>query len=127
MDLVTLRRRPISPASTSADTAPERTHTPAPPPVDMTWVAELTDTRAQVHCAQMPAGSTLPRHPTPVWQVFAVVAGEGTVASDDDVPHPIGAGTAAVWAPGEVHTSWATTDMTVVIVQSHAEPTLPTP
>lgn len=114
MRLVDLRRRPIA-----ADDAP-----PGQPSVDMTWVAELADTAAQVHGAQLPAGSTLPRHPTPVWQVFAVLAGTGEVAGEDDVRHPIAAGTAAVWSPGEQHTSWATTDMTAVVVQSRAEPTL---
>lgn len=119
MRLVYLQQRAIHPDGSAAEPTDQRS-----PDVDMTWVAELADGSAQVHCAHFPAGSTLPRHPTPVWQVFAVVAGEGTVAADDDVPHPVTAGTAAVWSPGEEHTSWATSDMTVVIVQSRDEPTL---
>lgn len=91
--------------------------------VHMTWAAELTTpSTVAVHGARMAAGSTLPRHPTPSWQVFAVVAGSGSVAGDDDAPQPIRAGQAAVWSPGEQHTSWAETDMTVLLVQSREEP-----
>ena len=92
---------------------------------DLTWVATLAGLQgAHVHGAQLDAGDTLPRHPTPVWQVFAVLSGTGEVAGQDDVRRPIGPGTAAVWSPGEEHTSWAVTDMVVVIVQSDAEPTI---
>ena len=90
---------------------------------DLTWVTTVVgQSRAHVHGAQLDAGDTLPRHPTPVWQVFAVLSGTGEVAGSDDVRRPIGPGAAAIWSPGEEHTSWARTAMTVVIVQSDTEP-----
>ncbi|NCT92102.1 hypothetical protein GXB85_14235 [Cellulomonas sp. APG4] len=65
-----------------------------------------------------------PGQPTVDMTWVAELDGAGEVAGEDDLRTPIAAGTAAVWAPGEQHTSWATTDMTVVIVQSRAEPSL---
>lgn len=92
---------------------------------DLTWVASVADPRrTQVHGARLAAGASLPRHPTPVWQVFAVLSGTGEVAGSDDVRRPVGPGTAAVWEPGEEHTSWASTDLVVVIVQSDTEPVI---
>jgi len=94
--------------------------------VDIDFVAELADaSRARVQLARFAAGDTLAKHPAGMWQVFAVASGEGFVAGDDDVRHAIGPGLAAVWAPGEHHTSWATTDMVVVVVQSAVEPHVP--
>ena len=59
MQLVTLKRRTLDGGA------------------DLTWVAHLVgQSRAHVHGAQLDAGDTLPRHPTPVWQVFAVLSGD---------------------------------------------------
>ena len=77
-----------------------------------------------VRVAQVEAGGYLGRHPAVLWQVFAVVEGEGTVAGDDGVRRPIAAGQAAVWSPGEHHDTRATTSLTAVIVESTAEPVL---
>ncbi|MGO1316730.1 MAG: cupin domain-containing protein [Cellulomonadaceae bacterium] len=71
----------------------------------------------RVDCAVLEPGACLPRHPAGREQVFYVVAGSGQVAGDDDVRHDVGPGTAVTWSPGENHTSWAVTRMTVVIVQ----------
>lgn len=73
--------------------------------------------RVKVDVAVLEAGASLPRHPAGNDQTFYVVAGQGRVAGDDDVPHPISAGWAATWQAGEQHTSWADSAMTVVIVQ----------
>ena len=73
--------------------------------------------RIRVHAAVLQPGASLPRHPAGREQVFYVVNGRGRVAGDDDVAVEITAGWAATWAPGEQHTSWAETEMTVLIVQ----------
>jgi uncharacterized protein (DUF779 family) len=91
--------------------------------VDIDFVAELTDaSRARVQVAHFSAGDTLAKHSAGMWQIFAVVSGHGFVAGDDDVRCLVEHATAAVWEPGEQHTSWATTDLVVVIVQSAHEP-----
>jgi quercetin dioxygenase-like cupin family protein len=93
--------------------------------VDIMFVADLADPGARVQVARFAAGDTLPKHSAGTWQVFAVVSGEGVVAGDDDdVRTVLGPGAAAVWQPGEHHTSWATTDMVVVVVESVSEPHL---
>jgi len=96
--------------------------------VDIDFVAELVDaSRARVQVARFAAGDSLAKHPAGMWQVFAIVSGDGYVAAYDDVRCVVRAGTAVIWEPGEHHTSWATTDMLVVIVQSVAEPHVPQP
>lgn len=88
------------------------------PGVTMASLLELGRTeRAYVHIAELAAGSSLPRHPAGPDQVFYVVSGRGSVATSDDVPAPVGPGDAVRWTRGEEHTSWAETDMTVLIVQ----------
>lgn len=76
--------------------------------------------RVRVDVAFLEPGAALPRHPAGREQVFYVVSGRGRVAGGDDVEHEISGGWAAVWQPGEQHTSWADTAMTVVIVQRTA-------
>ena len=71
----------------------------------------------RVDVAVLAPGSSLPRHPAGREQVFYVVAGHGRVAGGDDVAVGISAGWAATWEAGEVHTSWADSEMTVLIVQ----------
>lgn len=73
--------------------------------------------RVRVDVAFLEPGGSLPRHPAGRQQVFCVVAGHGRVAGDDDVPREVGPGSLVVWSPGEQHTSWADSAMTVVIVQ----------
>lgn len=94
--------------------------------VDIDFVAELTDaSHARVQIARFAAGDWLAKHPAGMWQVFAVVSGQGFVTGEDDVRHAVGPGTAVVWEPGEQHASWATTDLVVVIAQSSARPDVP--
>ncbi len=73
--------------------------------------------RVRVDVAVLQAGACLPKHPAGREQVFVVVSGRGRVAGDDDVPVDVGPGSVVVWSAGEQHTSWADTEMTVVIVQ----------
>ena len=71
----------------------------------------------RVDLAVIEAGASLPKHPAGREQVFVVVSGQGRVATDDDVEHQVRAGCVVVWSPGDQHTSWADTQMTVVIIQ----------
>ena len=86
--------------------------------VEMASLLELGRTeRAHVHIARLSAGSSLPKHPAGPEQLFYVVSGQGSVATDDDVPVRVGPGDAVRWTRGEEHTSWAETDMMVLIVE----------
>lgn len=71
----------------------------------------------RVDVAVLAAGASLPRHPAGREQAFFVVSGRGRVAGDDDVENDVAPGSLVVWSVGEQHTSWADTEMTVVIVQ----------
>ena len=73
--------------------------------------------RVAVHTTVLQPGASLPRHPAGREQVFYVVKGRGLVAGEDGVSVEIAAGCAAVWSAGEQHTSWAETEMTVLIIQ----------
>ena len=74
-----------------------------------------------IHLARVAAGGTLGRHPTVRRQLFAVVAGRGEVQAGDEHRVPIGPGSLVVWEPGEVHQTWATTDLTAVVVETSEE------
>lgn len=76
-----------------------------------------TRERVRVDVALLEPGASLPRHPASREQVFYVVSGQGRVAAGDDVEHEVGAGSVVVWSAGEQHTSWADTQMTVVVIQ----------
>ena len=45
-------------------------------------------------------GGRVGRHPTRLWQLFAVVSGDGWVAAADGRRIPVRAGEAVVWSPG---------------------------
>lgn len=88
------------------------------PGVAMSKLAPGTSAElVRVDLAVLAPGASLPRHRAESEQVFVVVAGEGRVAGDDDVQHPVRAGSVVRWSEGEQHTSWADTQMTVVIVE----------
>jgi hypothetical protein len=71
-----------------------------------------------VHLARIASGGRLGRHPTRLWQLFAVTSGSGWVAAADGVRHAIQAGQAVVWSQGEAHESGSDEGMSVVITQS---------
>ena len=90
--------------------------------VAMDFLPAMTGgTRTNVHVAHLEPGGTLGRHPATRLQVFAVVHGEGEAQGDDGPGTPISTGMLVVWEPGEWHQSWASTPMTVVIVETDAE------
>ena len=74
-----------------------------------------------VRLARVAAGGTLGRHPAVRRQLFAVLHGHGEVQTGDDPRVPVGPGTLVLWEPGEVHQTWATTDLTVVVVETTEE------
>jgi len=71
-----------------------------------------------VHLATVAPGGTLGRHPTRLWQLFAVTSGAGWVTADDGARQPVRAGEAVLWSPGEEHASGSDEGMSVVITQS---------
>jgi hypothetical protein len=73
-----------------------------------------------VHLAHIAPGGLLGRHPTRLWQLFAVTSGSGWVAAADGVRHAIESGQAVMWSPGEEHESGSDKGMSVVIAQSTA-------
>jgi quercetin dioxygenase-like cupin family protein len=93
--------------------------------VDMTFLPAVdAATRTRVHVARIAAGGTLGEHPATALQVFALVAGEAVVssgASDEAERRTLTAGHAVVWQPGEVHQTWATTDVVATIVEAYGD------
>ncbi|MBZ2198083.1 cupin domain-containing protein [Occultella gossypii] len=75
-------------------------------------------TETSVHVATVEPGGTIGVHRATKSQVFAVIAGEGQVAGADGLRVALSAGLMAIWEVGEMHQSWATTAMSVVIVES---------
>ena len=68
------------------------------------------------------ARSRIGRHPTRLWQLLAVVTGEGWGAGPDGHATPIGQGEAVLWEPGEEHASGSSVGMVAVLVQSPVPP-----
>ncbi|SNR48228.1 cupin domain-containing protein [Blastococcus mobilis] len=75
-----------------------------------------------VDVVEFAARSRIGRHPTRVWQLLAVVSGEGWAAGPDGHAVPLGPGDAVLWEPGEEHASGSSAGMVAVIVQSPVPP-----
>lgn len=92
--------------------------------VDMDFLPQVLDAeRTTVHIARIVAGGRLGEHPAVVLQIFAVLAGEGLVTSKGvaggaDERWEIEPGQAAIWEPGEIHETTATTDLLAVIIET---------
>ena len=78
-----------------------------------------------VDLVEFAARSRIGRHPTRLWQLLAVVSGEGWVAGPDGHAVPLGPGEAVLWEPGEQHASGSSGGMVAVIVQSPVSPVPP--
>jgi quercetin dioxygenase-like cupin family protein len=78
-----------------------------------------------VDVVEFAARSRIGRHPTRLWQLLAVVSGEGWVAGPDGHAVPLGPGEAVLWEPGEQHASGSSGGMVAVIVQSPVSPVPP--
>lgn len=80
--------------------------------------------RVLVNVARIAAGGTLGEHPATTPQVLAVVSGEAVVSTgtgDDAERRTLTAGHAVVWQPGEVHQTWAVTDVVATILEASGE------
>jgi len=66
--------------------------------------------------------SRIGRHTTRLWQLLAVVSGEGWAAGPDGHAVPLSSGDAVLWEPGEKHASGSSVGMVAVIVQSPVPP-----
>jgi quercetin dioxygenase-like cupin family protein len=92
---------------------------------DMTFLPSVdAATRTRVSIARIAAGGTLGEHPATSLQVFAVLSGEAVVGSDaGDAAErrTVTVGHAVVWQPGEVHQTWATTDVVATIVEAYGD------
>jgi quercetin dioxygenase-like cupin family protein len=75
-----------------------------------------------VDVARYAPGAENGRHPGRLWQLLAVVSGEGWAAGADDERVPLARGDAVLWEPGEEHTSGSTHGMVALIVQSPEPP-----
>ncbi len=73
---------------------------------------------SMVNVTHVAAGGTLGRHAPRRRQVFAVLTGRGQVQASSGPPHDIEAGTFVLWEAGEEHQTWATTDMTAVVMEN---------
>lgn len=83
------------------------------------WIDQPGIQRA--HVARFEPGSLLARHPTKLWQVFAVIEGSGWVSGGDGEHELIDEGQAVIWEPGESHESGTEHGMLVLIVASDSE------
>lgn len=94
--------------------------------VDMDFLPQVLDAeRTTVNVVRIAAGGVLGAHPATALQVFAVLAGEAVVTSqgapgDAGERWELQPGQAAVWQPGELHETTATTDLVAVIVETSA-------
>jgi quercetin dioxygenase-like cupin family protein len=79
----------------------------------------------RTHVARIAAGGTLGEHEATMRQVFAVVDGEAEVSTSRGPRQPLPAGRFVIWETGELHQTWAVTDVVVVIVETDAVLELP--
>ncbi|MGY1834294.1 hypothetical protein ACI79P_04210 [Blastococcus sp. SYSU DS0510] len=78
-----------------------------------------------VHVATYAAGAVLGRHETRLWQLLAVVSGDGWAAGADGVRVPLAAGDAVLWEPGELHESGSDGGFVAVVVECPVAPVPP--
>ncbi len=75
-----------------------------------------------VDVVRLAPGGSIGRHPTRLWLLFLVVSGRGWVSGASGDRRPLQAGEAALWSPGEDHTSGSDEGLTAVVVQCHVRP-----
>ncbi|MFZ1382233.1 MAG: cupin domain-containing protein [Scrofimicrobium sp.] len=89
--------------------------------VSMAMILDQTQLeRIRVDAAVLEYGSSLPKHRAGQHQLFFVVSGTGRVAGADDIEVPVRPGSLVEWQPGEEHTSFADSRMTVLIIQERS-------
>jgi quercetin dioxygenase-like cupin family protein len=91
--------------------------------VEMRTLSEFAaNAFARVTYGEYGTGAILGRHPTGSWQAFAILAGSGWVAGNDEVRIDVHVGDVVVWEPGEEHASGSEAGMRVCIVQTSRDP-----
>jgi mannose-6-phosphate isomerase-like protein (cupin superfamily) len=90
------------------------------PKTSQAVVVPLFADQAQAHvvCMYIRANGFLPRHPTTLAQLFAVVEGEGWVSGADGEKVPIKTGQAAFWEAGEEHGSGTERGLKAIVIES---------
>ncbi|MGY1987667.1 hypothetical protein ACI792_15730 [Blastococcus sp. SYSU DS0669] len=78
-----------------------------------------------VHVATYAVGAVLGRHETRLWQLLAVVSGDGWAAGADGIRLALAAGDAVLWEPGEPHESGSDGGMVAVVVECPVAPVPP--
>jgi quercetin dioxygenase-like cupin family protein len=75
-------------------------------------------TGASVSRVELDPGGCLAMHPAGSPQLFVVVSGEGTVATDQEQPEPVEAGSAVWWHAGELHETRSETGLVALVVEA---------
>lgn len=74
----------------------------------------------QIGCMHVGEYGLIGGHEATVPQMFAVVSGEGWVAGEDRVRHPIQAGQLAVWEEGEWHETSTEHGLSAIVIETEA-------
>lgn len=77
---------------------------------------------AAVDVVTFQPGGRLGRHPTRLWQLFALVSGTGWASGLEVVQERLGPGDAVLWEPGEEHESGTDDGMIAIVVQTPVPP-----
>lgn len=72
----------------------------------------------QVTVVHIAAGGTVGRHPSHLRQLFTVIDGSARVQGDEGPAIDVGPGTLVLWESGEVHQTWAITEVLALAVES---------
>jgi hypothetical protein len=76
---------------------------------------------ARLSHAVLAPGGCIGRHPATQQQLLLVIDGDGEVSGDNGVFHPLAAGQAALWQPGEEHETRSEMGLTAVIFEGEIE------
>lgn len=79
----------------------------------LAWSAAVSVDRVELD-----PGGCLAMHPAGSPQLFLVVEGEGTVATEYAPPEPVAAGSAVWWDAGELHETRSETGLVALVVQA---------
>lgn len=77
--------------------------------------------KARLSHAVLAPGGCIGRHPATQQQLLLVIEGGGEVSGDNGVFHPIAAGQAALWQPGEEHETRSEGGLTALIFEGEIE------
>jgi hypothetical protein len=76
---------------------------------------------ARLSHAVLAPGGCIGRHPATQQQLLLVIEGVGEVSGDSGVFHPLAAGQAALWQPGEEHETRSEAGLTALIFEGEIE------